>query len=43
MAELNSESRFTSRISEKVAAGCVRIPTEYAGETPFYHSIKGAN
>ncbi len=43
MAILNSESRFTSRVSPKVAVGCVRIPTEYAGKTSFYQSIKGAN
>ncbi|GGZ92551.1 NADH-quinone oxidoreductase subunit G [Ignatzschineria ureiclastica] len=43
MAILNQESRFTSRVSTKVAPGCVRIPTEYAGQTPFYQFIKGAN
>ena len=43
MPLLNSKNTFISRISEKVAAGCVRIPTEYAGDTHFYQSIKGAN
>ena len=43
MPVLNSENTFLSRVSEKVASGCVRIPTEYAGETQFYQSIKGAN
>ena len=43
MPLLNSKNTFLSRISEKVAAGCVRIPTEYAGDTAFYQSIKGAN
>ena len=43
MPLLNSENTFLSRVSEKVAEGCVRIPTEYAGTTKFYQSIKGAN
>ncbi|UNM96158.1 NADH-quinone oxidoreductase subunit NuoG [Ignatzschineria rhizosphaerae] len=43
MPVLNRENNFLSRVSEKVALGCVRIPTEYAGETQFYQSIKGAN
>ena len=43
MPLLNSKNTFISRISEKVAVGCVRIPTEYAVDANFYQSIKGAN
>lgn len=43
MPLLNSKNTFISRISEKVAVGCVRIPTEYAVDVNFYQSIKGAN
>ena len=43
MPILNRENNFLSRVSTKVAQGCVRIPTEYAGDTQFYQPIKGAN
>ncbi len=39
MQNFSAEAGFRSRVSEKVAAGCVRIPTEYAGATQFYKTL----
>lgn len=42
MQNFAGKESFTSRVSEKVAEGCVRIPTEYSGATQFYSTLGGA-